>query len=242
MNSRTINIIFILLAATSCSRDSCPLSAGNLSSEIRDLPPFQVISLYDKIDVILTPDSNQSIRVVAGKNLLRGISTSVSGGTLTIQDNNNCKLLRTDASTVQVYISTTQLQKISYAGAGNVNSTDTMRVAVFTIDCFNGSGSINLKMVADSVNTIIRTRNTDITLSGYGNNAYIYCAEEGDIDLSLYKARSVSVISKTLRDISVSVSDSLDASVLYKGNVYYQGNPTLIQSTISNTGKLIHVP
>jgi hypothetical protein len=242
MNWKVKAIFFILLINISCSRDSCPLSAGNTSSENRDLPPFQEIALYDKIDVILTPGVNQSIRVTAGRNLISGISTTVSGDILTIQDNNHCKLLRTDASPVQIFISTAQLQKISYSGAGNVSSTDTIRTPVFTIDCYEGSGSINLKIIADSVNSIIRTRNTDITLSGNGTYAYIYCAEEGDINLLQYKARTVSVVSKTLRDIDVQVTDSLYADVLYKGNVYYLGNPSLIQSTISNTGKLIHMP
>lgn len=235
-------IFVLLLMHISCSRDSCPLSAGNGSSENRDLPPFQQIALYDKIDLILTPDSIQSVRVTAGRNLISGISTTVSGEILTIQDKNHCTLLRTDASPVEVYISTAQLQKISYSGAGNVSSTDTLRTPVFTIDCYDGSGSINLKMIADSVNSIIRTRNTDITLSGYGSYAYIYAAEEGDVNILQYKARTVSVVSKTLRDIRVQVTDSLYADVLYKGNVYYQGSPSLIQSTISNTGKLIHTP
>jgi hypothetical protein len=242
MNRIAKSILFIMLATTSCSPESCPLNAGNTSSENRDLPSFQEISLLDKIDLILTPDSVQSIRVVAGKNLLSAITTSVSEGILTVADNNHCKLLRTDASPVQVYISTGQLQKISYMGAGNVSSTDTIRNTVFTIDCANGSGSINLKIVADSVNSIIRTRNTDITLSGHGSYVYVYCAEEGDANFSQFQARTVSVISKTLRDIYVNVSDSLDASVLYKGNVYYLGNPISIQSTVSNSGKLIQVP
>jgi hypothetical protein len=242
MNWKRVGIVFALIVNLSCSRDGCPLSAGNTISENRDLPSFQEIVLYDKIDVIITPDSLQNVRVTAGKNLLSGISTSVTGGTLTIQDNNPCKLLRTDASSAQVFISTAQLQKISYSGAGYVRSTDTIRAPVFTIDCYDGSGSINLTMIADSVSTIIRTRNTDITLSGHGYYAYLYCAEEGDINLLQYKARAVSVVSKTLRDIEIHVTDSLYANVLYKGNVYYQGNPSLIQSTISNAGKLIHLP
>jgi hypothetical protein len=206
------------------------------------LPTFLEIDLYDKINVILTPDATQNVRVESGSNMLSGISTSVTGETLTIQDNNGCKLLRTEAASANVYISTSQVKKINYFGAGDISSTDTIRMPVFTIDCFNSSGSINLKMITDSVSAIIRTRNTTITLNGNGGYSYIYCAEEGAVNLSQYKSRTVYLVSKSLRDIDVNVTDSLYANVLYMGSVYYQGNPFFLQSQTSSSGKLVHVP
>src|SRR5580704_15937196 len=205
----------MMILYLSCSRDSCPLSAGNLSSEIRILPAFNEIDLYGKINVILTQDTAQNIRVEAGKNLLAGISTNVTGGTLTIQDNNGCKLLRTDANVANIFISTRQLQKITYYGSGNVSSTDTIRAAFFTVDCYYGSGSINLKLVADTADAIVRTENSDITFSGYGDFAYIYSAEASSVNLFQYRTHTVNIISKSVRDVDVNVTDSLNASILY---------------------------
>jgi len=232
----------MMILFLSCTRDSCPLSAGNLSSEIRNLPVFNEIDLYSKINVILTQDTVQNIRVEAGKNLLKGISTIVSDGTLTIQDNNGCKLLRTDNNIANVYISIRQLQKIAYYGSGNVSSTDTLRAAFFTVDCYYGSGSINLTLVADTADAIVRTENADITFSGYGNFAYVYSAEASSVNLFQYATHSVNIVSKSVRDVDVNVTDSLNASILYKGNVYYMGNPSSILTQISNSGQLIHVP
>ncbi len=239
---KTSGSYLILMLFLSCSHDSCPLSAGTLSSEMRNLTAFNEIDLYGKINVILTQDTLQNVRVESGKNLIEGISTIVAAGVLTIQDNNGCKLLRTDNNIANIYISTGHLQNITYYGSGNVSSTDTIRAAFFTVDCYYGSGSINLKLVSDTADAIVRTENADITFSGYGGFAYAYCGEASSVNLIQFTTRSAYVVSKSVRDIDVNVTDSLLADILYKGNVYYKGNPSSIQTQISNTGQLIHVP
>jgi hypothetical protein len=230
-----------IIFALSCSRDGCPLSSGNTKTEVRDLPFFREIVLYDKINVILKPDSVQKIVVEAGNHILTGITTTVSGDQLTIQDNSGCKMFRTDGSAVNVYISTGELQKIFYHGAGNISSTDTIRQTHFTIDCDEGSGSINLKLVADSADAIIRTRNADISLSGHGNYTYIYCAGEGSVNLSQYISRDLQIQSKSIRDNEINVTGNLNVSILYIGNVFYTGDPEIIDSQITGTGKLIRM-
>ncbi len=242
MNRKVIGIYIMIIFAVSCSKDSCPLSSGNTSTQLRDLPFFREIVLYDKINVILKPDSVQKIMVEAGSHILSGISTTVNGDQLTIQDNSGCKMFRTDGNTVSVYISTGGLEKISYHGSGNVSSTDTIRQNHFTIDCDEGSGSINLKLVADSVDAIIRTRNADISLSGYGNYALVYCAGEGSVDLTYFTTRDAHVETKSIRDNMVNVTGNLYASILYLGNVYYTGSPENIQTQITSSGKLIPLP
>jgi Putative auto-transporter adhesin, head GIN domain len=242
MNWKLTGLYIIIIFAVSCSKDSCPLSSGKTNTQVRDLPFFREIVLYDKINVILKPDSVQKIIVEAGTYVLSGITTTVSGDQLTIQDNSGCKMFRTDGNTVNVYISNGGLQKISYHGAGNVSSTDTIRQNHFTIDCDEGSGSINLKLIADSVDAIIRTRNADITLSGHSNHVLIYCAGEGSVDLTHFTTRDADVETKSIRDNMVNVTGNLYAFILYLGNVYYTGSPVYIQSQISSSGKLIPLP
>ena len=110
-------------------------------------------------------------------------------------------MFRTDGNTINVYISTGEIEKIYYHGAGNVSSTDTIRQNHFTIDCDEGSGSINLKLVADSVDAIIRTRNADISLSGHSNYALVYCAGEGSVNLSQFITHDVQIVNKSVRDV-----------------------------------------
>jgi hypothetical protein len=210
-------------------------------AEVRDLPPFDEIILHDKINLVLTQDSIQQVRVSAGKNLLSRIQTSVSGNALTIQDNNSCNLLRDPSDQVNVYISSRLLQKITYYGAGNVNSTNTFHVPAFTVDCWQGSGTITLDLQAGQVNAVVRNENATIVLTGSADAARIYCGVAGSVDLLGLIASQVSIDHKSIRDISVHVSGKLQANIVYKGNVYYKGSPAVIDTMITGAGRLIHL-
>jgi Putative auto-transporter adhesin, head GIN domain len=235
-------ILFAISMMFSCSRESCPFSSGDRVSDTRRLANFTEIVLYDKINLILQQDTAQSVRVEAGSNLVTGIGAVVSNGVLTIQDNNACNWARTGEDPANVYISSGRLQKITYYGAGNVSSADTLRATLFTVDCWSGSGAITLSLAADTVYALVRTENATITLNGHADSAYIYCGQAGSIDLFNLATRAVALDSKSVRDMDVNVSSALHANIVYKGNVYYKGLPETIQTLITSSGRLIHVP
>ncbi len=241
-NNKSLFLFLILSSIYSCSKNSCPFNSGSYSRESRNLLPFNEIMLYDKINLILTEDSTQQISVEAGSNLLAGIQTGVENNILTIKDQNHCGLLRDPADQTNVYISTNQLQKITYYGAGNIHSTNFLQASEFTIDSWLGIGSINLSLKAGQTNAIIRHNNADISLTGQSQSLYIYCADVGSVNLLDFASASVFIDSRSIKDIYVNVSDSMNANILYKGNVYYKGNPSIIHSVIANSGRLIHLP
>lgn len=224
----------------SCSRDSCPLGSGAAASEDRGLDSFNTIVLYGKVNLILTQDSKQQVTISGGKNLLRGIQTTVSQQTLTIKDNNNCLLSPPD-SRVNVYISTGQLQKITYYGAGDVSSTNTLQASHFTVDCWKGSGTFKLALQAGEVDALVRNENATVILTGTADSSYIYCGEAGSVDMSGLATTATALDSKTIRDIYVDASHALHANIVYRGNVYYKNNPPVIDTLITDEGRLIHM-
>ena len=224
----------------SCSRDSCPLSSGPAGSESRDLPSFNSIVLYGKINLVLTQDTGQLVRVSGGKNLLPGIQTSVSQQTLTIKDNNTC-LLSDPSGRINVYISTGQLQMITYYGAGDISSTNTLLAPQFTMDCWEGSGTIRLNVQAGEVNALVRNENATIVMTGAADSSYIYCSEAGSVDMSGFATTASEIDSKSVRDIYVNASHALHAHIVYRGNVFYKNDPPVIDTRITSTGRLIHI-
>ena len=141
------------------------MHSGATASETRSLSPFSEIVLNGKINLILTQDSTQQVTVSAGKNLLPGVQTVVSGNVLTIQDNNTC-LPRDPSDQVNIYISSNQWQELDYYGAGDVSSTNTLLASQFTVDCWVGSGTIRLDMQAGEVNALVRNENATVVLTG----------------------------------------------------------------------------
>jgi hypothetical protein len=233
--------MLVMIAGSSCDRGTCPLSSGSGGTETRTLASFNEIVLYDKINLILTQDSEQEVTVGGGKNLLKGIETLVKDSVLTISNNNGCNWLRDPGYQINVYVSSSQLQKITYYGAGNITSTNTLLAPQFTVDSWTGTGSITLDLVTGISNAFVRNNNALITLNGQSDSSFIYCGEEGSVNEINFISGYASVDSKSIENIYVNVSNSMRAVLAYKGNVYYKGNPVLVDTLISNTGKLIHL-
>jgi Putative auto-transporter adhesin, head GIN domain len=240
--NKMILILELLFTICSCSRNSCPILAGNASMEMRVVPGFKNIILYDKVNLVLTQDSVQKIIVATDKNLLPGIRTDVNDSTLTIQNNNGCNWLRNPGYEINVYISSSLLQYITYYGAGNINSTNTLRADQFTVDSWSGTGSINLSVISNQLQANVRNANATITLSGQSTNTTVYCADAGSVNLVDLESVNVSIDQKSVRDCFVNVSGLLNADIVYRGNLYYKGNPVTIDSLITSSGRLIRLP
>ncbi len=233
--------LYILLSACSCTREGCPLNPGAGAREARNLLPFNEIRLYDKINLFITQDSVQQISVEAGKNFMDGIRTDVENNILTIKNSNKCNLFVNPGYQINVYISANGLQKIDYYGSGNITSTNMLHAPVFTMDSWDGTGSVKLNLTANQTNAIVRNNNADITITGQSDSAYIYCADVGSVNLLDFVCTQVSVNQKSIKDVYVNVTGLLQANILYKGNVFYKGRPGAIDTVITNSGRLIHL-
>lgn len=228
-------------AIFSCGKNGVLKETGPVTIETRAVGTIKEITLTDKIDLVLTEDSVQLLRVEAGANLLRDIKTELSGSSLTVRDDNQLKWARSLDQKVTVYLSTNTLEKIYYNGAGDISSTNQLNRPFFGLDCLEGTGTIRLKLNAGWSQVIIRDFNTDITLEGYTPNSYVYCAAQGSVDLRNYKTDYSFVDHRSIRDSYLSVDGKLEGAILYTGNVYYKGNPSTVNVAQKNSGKLIRL-
>jgi len=194
------------------------------------------------VNVILTQDTVNSIQVEAGRHLLSGIETSIKSNVLTIADNNTCNWARDLDTRINVYIHTTGLQKINYYGSGDVTSSNALQAEKFSIDSWEGVGSFKLKLDVQFCDVTLRKNNADVTLTGACDSAYVYCGDQGKADLRNLPCKWVYVDHKGIYDTYVNASEWLFANVLYKGNIYYRGNPATKQANCTNSGQMISIP
>jgi hypothetical protein len=116
-SSQIILLIFSVIFFTSgCGKNGCLKNAGAVKTTVRQPGSFNEIMLYDKIDVVLTQDSVQQIKIESGENMLPNIETTVIDNVLTVRDNSSCKWVRDLDEKITVYISTPKLQQIIYHG------------------------------------------------------------------------------------------------------------------------------
>jgi hypothetical protein len=234
-------VILVTVLLPACKKSGLFQGAGTIKKVKVSVSDFSEIVLNDKVNLVLTYDSIERVEIEAGEHLISDISVSVSDNKLIINDNNKFKWSRNLDYTINVYVSRTQLDRIIYYGAGNIKSTNTWKAPKFTIDSWTGIGSIGMSLESGYTELIIRMANADIKLKGKSKVTNIYCADYGTLDLKDFESEEINMDYRSIRSSSIYVTKLLNAEILYKGDVYYRGSPT-IKSTFNSTGKLIVLP
>jgi hypothetical protein len=230
---------FLLLI--SCGKEhlfDCLKSTGAMIHVSRTATDFNRIDVYNNPEVIIIQDSINSIIVEAGSSIIDGITTDISGGVLTIRNENKCNWVRSYSKTIAVYVHVKKLDVIHHYGSSTISSGNQLVNTFFNFNVWN-SGDIKISLKADS--TFSRQHSTvgDITLFGQSGYLYIYNNGNGFTYEKDFVAEDCVIDHRGTGDIYVTVNRNLDVSIQSTGNIYFSGNPQFT-SKLSGTGQLIH--
>jgi len=236
MNRKIIFIFLIAFNFFGCKKGPFGNSGKTVIFE-RKAAPFNKISLFNNIDLILTQDTVESIKVEAGENVQPSIITDIQQNTLTIKNASN-SLVNQPNEVVKVYVSVKLLQYLNYQGAGSVTCTNTIQTEYINIISNTGAGNVYLKLNAGWTIAGIYDDDADFIFSGQTNGCDLYCSSRGTMDLRDFKTKELKLDYSGVRNAYVYVTDTLKGTIYYKGNVYYRGAPALkVQTT--NEGRFI---
>ena len=232
-------IFLFSLLFIQCRKQGCFTDSGNKVEKERVVGSIRNIILYDNIDLVLIQGSQEKIIIDGGKHLEPFIETSVTNQTLTIRNNSSCDWLRSANEKVKVTLVITDIDRISYYGAGDILSANTLIEKEIIIDSWSGAGDIILDIQAQLIRATIHEENADIILSGKAEQAVIYSTSRGTIDLRSLQVQHMTITQRSVRDAYVNVQQSIEAVIMYKGNIYMKGNPSQRKVQTTNEGKLI---
>lgn len=240
-------IFFVLitfgLLLNSCKRENlcdCFKGTGPQTEEMRSVGPFDKVNITEKIDVHLIQGSEYSIKIVAGKHLVKLIRTEVKDGTLYISDHNKCDFTRSYKNTIAVYVTMPSLLYVRNDGVGdcymdNTFTCDTLRYYM------SNSGNLHLDVNAYSVYGGMHG-NGDVYMKGIVHNNSVWAGGQGYYHGYETDAVNVILTLNTSGSMEVLASEYLkiDMAKRSTGNIYYKGYPPNIEKhTFYGTGKLI---
>lgn len=216
----------------------CFDSAGPPSTQIRLLSYFNQVVTNDNVNIFVSIGNPEQVEIEGGRNLISNISANVSGGVLTLHNNNICNWLRSyKRSNINVYITMPEIIFLTTNGIGNIKSNGTINVD--TIDLSSSSaGDIDLNINAQLIRTHLFGP-CDLTLSGTSNQfesnffagtGFMYCNNL----ISGYTFLSTN----TTGDCYINATSLLFIKLYGYGNVYYSGNPGTVNSSIYGTGSI----
>ncbi|HOI31482.1 MAG: DUF2807 domain-containing protein [Bacteroidales bacterium] len=238
MNRKIILAIFLLnlflLSGCKKSPGDCFTATGELITETRQLEPFNSIVMLDNIDVELVSGDSPMAEVIAGKNLLEKIETSVVDGELIIKNNNHCNFVRRYDKPLKTRVYFQQIDSIEYRSVGNLICLDTIiNPDTFKIDVFEGAGNINLLINNYRTHLSFHYGTASLTASGYSRLVYIYQVSFGPIDARNLTSGFAYLGNNSTNNTWIRATTVLEATINSIGNVYYFGDP---QTALSGSG------
>jgi hypothetical protein len=242
---KTGNIIWWLVMAAVCS---VALASGNLavadssgkktvsgSGDVvirtREVPEFNRILLKGTGHVYLARGDLQSIEIRTDDNILPLIKTEVRDEVLEISDEN----YDLKPTALEFHISVKRLKGIRTIGSGDVTGQSTFEADDFSVE-LNGSGDMNLPIVAARLKTIINGSGS-MTLTGETDDYEAAIKGSGDIRGFSLKTKNASVSIAGSGNCGLFVSESLRVDISGSGDVIYLGRPR-IESRVKGSGSV----
>lgn len=225
-------LVLILLASAACMRERIE---GNydLISETRETSSFTGVVSKGNFRVYIIPGDVPSVELKGESNVLPYVETSVSGNRLVLEFRNGYNIR--EHYTVEVYITTPELNSIHLAGSGLVES------GAFACDNadinLSGSGRIACGFIAENIEAVVSGSGI-LSINGQAGNGYLRVSGSGEIRAQECDLLNCDANISGSGNILVTVADELEAWISGSGCVYYMGNPGVI-SHISGSGKVI---
>ena len=246
MKNLLILLTFVLVLFTSCKKGGvtdCFHTTGNITKEERSIESFNNILLKDNVNLILNKSESNSITVEAGSNLLDGIITQVGdNGVLEIRNDNRCNWIRSFDNPINVYLDYIDIDTFEYRSIGNVSTTDTLTTDTLWLKVLEGAGEINMKLNVNRLYCALNYGTADIILEGNCGLAFVYSASFGLINMFDLESTFVFINNRSSNDVYVRATNQLGVTIENVGNVYYAGNPPIVNLNRTGSGELIKLP
>ncbi|MGZ3862318.1 MAG: GIN domain-containing protein [Bacteroidia bacterium] len=231
------------LLFNSCRKQNmcdCFKPRGETKIETRQLKDFGTLQVFDKINVYYTQDTTITVptaQVVTGKNLISSVTTEVINGSLEIRNLNKCNFMRGEHNDITVYITSPKTKVFYQEGVGDLFFTNNLVADTVSLYLRN-SGDVHMKVNTSYVDSHMHGVG-DVYIEGHTTGSYFYCIGQGFIHAENLYADNTYILYGSNGIAKIRVSADLNAVLTSTGNVYYGGNPPLIQKTITGKGSLI---
>ncbi len=186
-----------------------------LSSETRELPPFNRIEAHGGFEIRINAGAEQTVLVETAERDLKRLKTEVRGETLVLSFRKRWFSFLFDNSRI-VTISLPALRGMKFFGGSDVNVT--------------GIDSENLELIVEGA--------ADITLAGSCGALNFDLNGAGDVRARELLCKSVVFRSNGVADAQIYASESVDIGLNGIGDVVVYGNPENVTKNVNGLGDI----
>lgn len=226
---------------SACKKDNnCFQKSGNEVSELRDSSSFfQAIRIHDIVDLDIQTKKQNSIEIIGPEHLIDLVYTSVDTHQLNITNENSCRWLGKYDKKFKVVANMPNIHNLEIYGANNIIGLDTIESSYFRIYLETASGSLNLKINNDILAYSDYSGICKSKIEGFTKHLILESRSNAQKDFKNLNCSKAQIINHGATHIYIGMADTLDVTINHVGNVYYKGNPVILQNQNNSTGKLI---
>jgi hypothetical protein len=202
--------------------------------EIRAISDVREVALEGVGTLMIEQGETESLTIEAEPKVLERIATEVREGRLTIRPDRSFKT----REPITYYLTITQLSGIELAGAGRVEvaqlSADQLRING------NGAGAVVINSLAANTLDVTASGNVQAELAGTVDSQTVSVSDAAHYAAADLESRLAAVTASGASQVTVNVTESLEAHVSGAAQVEYIGDPAVTED-VSAAGSLSNV-
>lgn len=228
-------------ALTACQNNDCLKSAGDETTERRELAPFTELTAQDNVDVTLVQDTETYAEVRTGSHLQEDLQLEVRDNRLYISNKSRCNWARSYDVPHEVTLHVPQLSNIYLNGQGNVRTDGQFRSDTLFVH-LKGSGDYDLDLQSNYLWTDqyelgdirLRGQTDELHLTGGGLGRYFASGMQAKscyINLTVYADG----------DVYVNAREGVAGTHAGPGTIYVAGRPPYLGMQVTGRGKVVQM-
>jgi len=245
---KPIKILTVCLLITflfnSCKTDffcDCLEGGGSTKQTEYKFSKETGLTIKSAFDVYLINDTINKIIIEGGENLLKNVKITTDSTRLSISNNNVCNWARSYEN-IRLYIHTQTLKDYNNESPSRIVSTNTLKSDYLSLRNNTPLCSVNLSVDCDYFYFDHWNGSGEFTLKGRCTtfeSQSLGTASSGPVWADSLKITNANIYTNSTGDYHLNVSNELVVKILWIGNVYYKGNPTVKIDTLASSGRPI---
>lgn len=241
---RKINFLFVLVLFTLVLLSVASLAFAQTTKKTLELSEFQSVYVNSNYTVYLKQTNKQEVVVEALTEIYSLTEIKVENGVLLINverkpDNPNKSIWSKIDDiklnpTMKVYVSLKNVNELQVNGGGKIISENSIASDNLTLGV-SGNGSLDLDIKGKTIRTELSGAGS-VTLKGYASYNDILISGSGSLNAFNLELETAKLKVSGSGSAEVTVSNSLDASVLGSGSVKHKGNTKTVSKKQFGSG------
>ncbi|MEZ4803218.1 MAG: head GIN domain-containing protein [Gelidibacter sp.] len=238
--------VCLLFACNGDKVPDCFQNAGDIIQQEFNVSIFDKITVFERIELIITQDDTQSIVVETGEYLMDDIKISVEEGRLILKNENACNLTR-DYGLTKIYVSTPNLSEIRNSSGLPVSSNGFLNFPTLNLisedladeDSFHTDGDFNLQVNCNSMN-VATNGLSNIFISGSVTDLFVgFYSGDGRFEGQNLVAQTIEIFQRSSNDMILDPQQSITGEIRSTGDVILVNEPPVVDVQQFYTGQLI---